>query len=388
MNIREALRMVGEKPGSIRARIQLAMALQEEGHPNAGQVWEAAARVAAAKGEFFHALALCRLYIARAQQERFLVDILRLYKDPQLGARAPGGYTPRPLRIQIPLQERAMLDLAAQVGTDLAGILPATDLKIPALPVFGELSDTLLQTLFQHLVPVPLRAGDAVIIQGQREENCFLLTQGRFRVVQRRADGQEVELARLEPPSLVGEIALLTHVSRRASVIAEETSLAWRLDSKLLEHLGRQDPNLLAQFRRLLQYRLISNLVRNNRLFHELEEQDRAVFLRSFDFVPVEANTAILHQGRTSPGLFILLHGKGIVAQSLGGAQPRPMAEIAEGQVFGAASFLQNRPATASVIMPEGGIVLRLNVQNFQQIRQQIPHLDVILQTLAQQQSI
>ncbi|MCB9638248.1 MAG: cyclic nucleotide-binding domain-containing protein [Myxococcales bacterium] len=387
MSTREAMRAVGDRPGSVRARVRLASELQGDGIAQSVQVWEAAAKVAAAKGEFFHALAICRLHLPRQHQGRFLEELVRLYRSPMAaGTRAPSGYMPRPIKFQIPLQEQAMFTQAVQLGTNMNGILPATELQMPSFPVFGEVSDGLLLSLLQNIVPVPLRAGDALILQGQRDQSCFLLTHGRFRVVQKRDDTQqEVLLAQVMAPDLVGEISLLTRVSRRASVIAEQVSLAWRLDGQLLENLGRQDARMLPEFRKLLKHRLVNNLLRSNPLFGELDETQRQNFLRSFDLVPVDPNAVIIQQRRPSPGLFILLHGKAVVAQQGMDGRNRAIAERGEGQAFGAESFLYNRPSATSVVLPEGGLVLRLNTQTFQQLQRQIPGLDRALQVLAQQ---
>ncbi len=387
MSIREAVRGVGDRPSSARARARLAMELQAESIQQSVQVWEAAAKIAAAKGDFFHALALCRLHTPKQLQGRFLEELVRLYRSPMAGGtRAPSGYSLRPIKFQIPLQEQAMITQAVQIGTSLQGIYPASSLQMPSFPVFSELSDGLLLSLLQNIVPVPLRAGDAVILQGQRDQSCYLLTHGRFRVVQKRDDTQQdVVLAQLQAPDLVGEISLLTRVSRRASVIADQVSLAWRLDGQLLEHLGRQDARMLPEFRKMLKHRLVNNLLRSNPLFAELDEAHRHNFLRSFDLVPVDPNAVLIQQGRTSPGLFILLHGKAVVAQQGMDGRNKVIAERGEGQAFGAESFLYTRPSASSVVLPEGGLVLRLNPQTFQQLQRQIPGIDRVLQALAQQ---
>lgn len=64
-----------------------------------------------------------------------------------------------------------------------------------------------------------LAAGDVVYAEGQPAEQCFLLHEGRVRLV-KRIRGAERSLTVLKPGDLFGEDALLTRVTRTASAVA------------------------------------------------------------------------------------------------------------------------------------------------------------------------
>lgn len=82
------------------------------------------------------------------------------------------------------------------------------------------------QAVLSRLTPVSHRAGEVVIVEGERDvSRCFILTRGRAQVEQAGA-----QLARIEPGGLFGEDALITRAPRNASVrmLSDGASMAMR----------------------------------------------------------------------------------------------------------------------------------------------------------------
>lgn len=76
-------------------------------------------------------------------------------------------------------------------------------------------------------------AGDAVIREGERGQDMFVVVAGNLRVV-KAAVGAEQELAVLEPGETFGEIALLDSGPRSASVVAITPATLLRFERKHL----------------------------------------------------------------------------------------------------------------------------------------------------------
>ncbi len=80
---------------------------------------------------------------------------------------------------------------------------------------------------------VDVAPGDAVIREGEHGQDMFVVVAGNLKVV-KSGDGEEQELAVVEPGDSFGEIALLDSGPRSASVVAITASTLLRFERKNL----------------------------------------------------------------------------------------------------------------------------------------------------------
>jgi CRP-like cAMP-binding protein len=113
-----------------------------------------------------------------------------------------------------------------------------------------------------------LAAGEVVYNEGQSADHCFLLHEGRVRLV-KRIRGAERSLTVLKPGDLFGEDALLTKVSRTASAVALTDVRILALDRPTFGVLLSTNPEVAT--------RLVEQLVRRLR---SAEEQLENAMLR------------------------------------------------------------------------------------------------------------
>jgi CRP-like cAMP-binding protein len=91
--------------------------------------------------------------------------------------------------------------------------------------------------------PRPVAAGESVIQQGDAADRFYVIADGRFLVTQRDAAAAPGEPARvlreMGPDEVFGEIGLLRHSARTASVAAVTDGLLLELDgARFLEFVG------------------------------------------------------------------------------------------------------------------------------------------------------
>ena len=112
-------------------------------------------------------------------------------------------------------------------------------------PVFKYLDAAQLENFVASCGEVELPAGSELIAYGEQGEHVYFLIEGQLSVRLPQRAGQS-ELTRLDPPAVVGEVAMLTGQPRIASIV---TTTAAKLLSipieTFLEKLANDDPAAL-----------------------------------------------------------------------------------------------------------------------------------------------
>lgn len=369
------LTQVLRSPAALGPRGALCARLEALGVPAVASAWQSTARLAARRGQFSVALALALRKLTGNSQTTLLRELGERYGAERwkVGARQPPPM-PGPRTEAVPADEEAQIGLALRLLGDLEGLTLPEDALLPEVPLFSALPPAQFAPVARAMQEVTFKAGEPLIRQGDTDRNLFVLAQGQVRVVAHKPDGDVTELAVAMAPALIGEISLLTAVPRRASVVALEPVLAWRLDAAGLDRLSRSQPELREHLERIVKQRLLANVLRTSRLFAGTGVPD--VLVPAFQLRPVSAGEEIFAQGAPSPGLFVVLHGQAEVwARAEDGTRVR-VATLTEGDAFGEFSLLTGQPTTAAVRMPEGGALLHLSAKSFERLRPQLGTLE------------
>nr|XP_032832143.1 cAMP-dependent protein kinase type I-alpha regulatory subunit-like isoform X1 [Petromyzon marinus] len=93
-------------------------------------------------------------------------------------------------------------------------------------------------TVADALEPVQFQDGENIVVQGERGDDFYIITEGSAAVLQRRAESDEfVEVGRLGPSDYFGEIALLLDRPRAATVVARSQLKCVKLDRPRFERV-------------------------------------------------------------------------------------------------------------------------------------------------------
>src|SRR5215210_4247046 len=91
-------------------------------------------------------------------------------------------------------------------------------------------------------------------------------------------------------------------------------------------------------------------------LLNELSESEISWLLSEGETRYCERGTPLVKEGGRIECLYIVLEG--VLSVTVGGPGGREIAKLAPGQIVGEMSFLEDRPASASVVALEGSHVL------------------------------
>ncbi|MBN1146078.1 MAG: SLC26A/SulP transporter family protein [Anaerolineales bacterium] len=122
------------------------------------------------------------------------------------------------------------------------------------------LPEPLVSRLMNYLEPIQLAAGEYLIHQDDPADDMYYIESGRLTVYLEAASEKRVRLRTLQSGSSVGEMGLYLGQRRVASVVAEETTRAYRLSRQALEEMKAQDPELAAAFHEMIA-RLLSEIL-------------------------------------------------------------------------------------------------------------------------------
>jgi MFS family permease len=116
----------------------------------------------------------------------------------------------------------------------------ATLIRVAKLPLFAGVSSAALERALGRLVETPVTAGTAVVLQGEPADRFYIIERGEFVVSQLTAAGTEVELRRLGPDAVFGELGLLRRAARSATVRAASDGVVLGLGrDEFLDLVGR-----------------------------------------------------------------------------------------------------------------------------------------------------
>ena len=114
-------------------------------------------------------------------------------------------------------------------------------LRWPRLPVFRTMSLEALDELADVLEERVYTDGQVILSQGDEGDEMFLLEEGTVEIHKHQNDGDDFRI-NLEAPAVFGEMALVTHAARTATVRAAGTIRCLRLERLDFNRMVAQDP--------------------------------------------------------------------------------------------------------------------------------------------------
>jgi CRP-like cAMP-binding protein len=383
ITLEQAIQAVAAAPADLRHRAELANALERAGaQEEADAVWQATARAAAGRGEFFVSLALGRRYLSAERLEALLADLAvrfgagRPRQGPLMAPPAAPAQT-----VTVPADPDEQVFIALRQGTKIDDIVLPKFARMPAIPIFEELPAEDFVALAREVEPVLLHDGLELLSQDTVERKVFLLVQGQAKTTVRTVDGKSVDIGVRRGPTLLGEMSLLTEVPRKTSLTALGPGIAWRMDAERIVELGLQRPALIERVRTLVKQHLLTDLLEHSRVLAAVPNKDAIV--QAFTVRPYAKGATVIEQNAPPPGLFFVLHGDCEVWVTDADGNAAEIAELHEGDAFGEMSLLTGQPTTASVVMPDGGILLHLPAADWHKLSGAAPTLGEALTALA-----
>lgn len=256
---------------------------------------------------------------------------------------------------------------------------------ITPVAVFAGLDAGVIAEIAAIATPVDVAQGDALVSQGAPGDAMYIIVSGALDVVVALPAGGRQVLARLGAGDCVGEMALLSHSTRSATVLAVARTRALRIDAAVVEPLLRRHPSLRAHLIAYSARRLSSLRLAASGLFVDVEPAVLAQFDREANWVRVRSGETLVRQGDVAHDMFVVVHGSlEVIVVGRSGAA-RLVDVLGPGASVGEMALLADAPRSATVRAIRDSELLRIAKADFLRLLDEHPRTVVALaRTLVQ----
>jgi CRP-like cAMP-binding protein len=244
--------------------------------------------------------------------------------------------------------------------------------------LFGSLDVSTLHRLVSQVAVVRLSAGDVLFREGDPADTLYVVVDGA--VVPIAEGPPRTRMAVLEQGEFFGEIGLVTNQPRTATIEALVDTRLLAIDRRVMWSLIRGQSVVSKILLRFLRERLIDRTMRTNPFFAAFARSELAGLAPQFRFLEVQHGSAVIEQGLSSPGLFVMLAGTMDVVDEVA---DKHHARLEPGDVFGGTALVRREPAAASAVAVGKCWVLVLEEARLRRILAARPRLEDDLLELA-----
>jgi HlyB family type I secretion system ABC transporter len=246
------------------------------------------------------------------------------------------------------------------------------DAALGKLPLLEFLPAKVREQVARRFVRVSFAFGAVIVREGDPADALYVLLSGRARVVKRGDTGEEIPLNILRAGDAFGEMALLEHSTRMATVRASGDVEALRLDRAAFEELLVAAPDLKVYLELQASHRRLHNFFRYYTAFSRLPVDALATMLSDLETETVEPGQVVIRKGDPPGPMYVVEDGRLRVYVEDNG-QRRYLRYLRRGDFFGELSLFKGEPRTTTVESVDRCRLLRLTATTFNSLVERYP---------------
>ena len=233
------------------------------------------------------------------------------------------------------------------------------------LRFLGDLNFAQREGVVSNLTLERYRPGDYVVRQGEPGEEFFLIRKGQAEVVQVGQDGWPHELAVLRRGDYFGELALLYHQPRSASVRALAPLEVYGLGREAFETMIAPQLRDYGLTRQRIDER--SELARMS-LFRQTSPAELDPILEHLRTEEFPTDAIIIRQGDPGDRFYLIRRGRVEITRRFDDGTEQVLAQEGPGNYFGEMALLSDAPRTATVRALEPVALWSLDKASFNEL--------------------
>ena len=123
------------------------------------------------------------------------------------------------------------------------------------IPLFSKIDKAKLKLLAFTSQRVTFNEGEFICRQGESGDAAFIIIDGTADILI-KGNGSDIKVAEVGRNAIIGEIAILIHVPRTATVVATKELVTLRITKELFFSLVQEFPEIAVEIMRVLAQRL------------------------------------------------------------------------------------------------------------------------------------
>lgn len=226
----------------------------------------------------------------------------------------------------------------------------------------------------------PMAVGESVAASSTGGDTLLTILSGQVRVLSDH--DPPLEVARLGPGALLGEQSFVGTRGMRSRVEVVGAGELQVLDRAQAEALLAEHPASAYAMLRLVEERVLDNMLRRTGFFRLFEHAERDEICHRFEILEVADDEIIVNQGTPSKTLCLLMSG-GLEMSYHGGDGHTVSMQLDPGGGFGMESLIDGRPATFTARTTARSWILLLRREEYLKIYERHPNLVRALKDVA-----
>jgi len=214
--------------------------------------------------------------------------------------------------------------------------------------------------------------GSSIVREGEPADALFILVNGRARVIKRGDGGEEVPLGVLRPGDSFGEMGLLDHATRTATVRATSEVEALRLQRAVFDALLEERPELRHYLELQSKHRQLHSFFQQYTAFSQLPVEALTALLSELTPVVVRTGDIVVREGDPPGPMYVVEEGRFRVYTEADGRR-RPIGYIRKGEYFGELSVFRHTRRAATVEALTAGRLLMLRGETYEALLERYP---------------
>jgi CRP-like cAMP-binding protein len=350
--LRHLIALVRSSPHDLEARLRAADALHAAGQVReAVDAWSAVLVHAVGSGyPLLGVVAVRRLAAVDAAAVQLFDAIADRYASDARragpGARMspPDGDAEVPSEAYVPRawSEDEVVAGARGLLVGREGLPPRPEV-VPPVPLLSALPREAFARFVRACAVRHAPVGSVVLREGDPASSFFLVARGRVEVTQGAR-----RLAALGEGSVFGEMALLSHAPRNATVTVTEDADLLEFGAQSLRAASTEVPIIASVLDRFMQQRLLAHALASHPFFSLFDPDQRHAVAARFSPLTLAPGDALVREGSSETGLVLILSGEVDVTRARDGATVH-LANLGPGDLVGEIGVVGRVPATATV---------------------------------------
>ncbi|MBC7790839.1 MAG: peptidase domain-containing ABC transporter, partial [Anaerolineae bacterium] len=234
------------------------------------------------------------------------------------------------------------------------------------LPILKFLPPDAKELVKNSFTPASFSFGAPIVREGEVGDAYYILLSGRARLVKSGDNGEEISLNALRPGDTFGEIGLLDHARRTATVRASSDVEVLKLDKSVFDALVKSRPEIRQYVELQIKHRHLQAFFREFTPFAELPGDAIQALVAALEPVNIAEGELVFRQGDEPGPMYIVEEGRLRVFTEDG--RRRNVAYLRKGDFFGEVSAFSDVPRAESVEALNSCRLLRLPPENYQEL--------------------